>query len=109
MRLEVVLTILCMAAATYFTRFASPLLLDRTGVPRWMVRLLKHMPTAMLAALIAPALLAPQGYLQIGPGNHYLLAGAVAAFMAWRRQPPAVTMGSGMAVMLLLRMGGLPI
>ena len=109
MRLEVVLTILCMAAATYFTRFASPLLLDRTGVPRWMVRLLKHVPTAMLAALIAPALQAPQGYLQIGPGNHYLLAGAVAAFMAWRRQPPAVTMGSGMAVMLLLRMGGLPI
>ena len=109
MRLEVVLTIFCMAAATYFTRFASPLLLDRTGVPRWMVRLLKHVPTAMLAALIAPALLAPQGYLQIGPGNHYLLAGAVAAFMAWRRQPPAVTMGSGMAVMLLLRMGGLPI
>jgi len=109
MRLEVVLTILCMAAATYFTRFASPLLLDRTGVPRWMVRLLKHVPTAMLAALIAPALLAPQGFLQIGPGNHYLLAGAVAAFMAWRRQPPAVTMGSGMAVMLLLRMGGLPI
>ena len=109
MWLEVVLTILCMAAATYFTRFASPLLLDRTGVPRWMVRLLKHVPTAMLAALIAPALLAPQGYLQIGPGNHYLLAGAVAAFMAWRRQPPAVTMGSGMAVMLLLRMGGLPI
>ena len=109
MRLEVVLTILCIAAATYFTRFASPLLLDRTGVPRWMVRLLKHVPTAMLAALIAPALLAPQGYLQIGPGNHYLLAGAVAAFMAWRRQPPAVTMGSGMAVMLLLRMGGLPI
>ena len=109
MRLEVVLIILSMAAATYFTRFASPLLLDRTGVPRWMVRLLKHVPTAMLAALIAPALLAPQGFLQIGPGNHYLLAGAVAAFMAWRRQPPAVTMGSGMAVMLLLRMGGLPI
>ena len=106
MRLEVVLTVLCMAAATYFPRVASPLLLDRTGVPRWMVRLLKHVPTAMLTALIAPALLAPQGYLQIGPGNHYLLAGAVAAFMAWRRQPPAVTMGSGMAVMLLLRMGG---
>ena len=56
MRLEVVLTILCMAAATYFTRFASPLLLDRTGVPRWMVRLLKHVPTAMLAALIAEQL-----------------------------------------------------
>ncbi len=107
MRTEVVLTILCMAVATYFTRFASLLLLDRTGVPRWMAKLLKHVPTAMLTALIAPALLSPQGYLHIGPGNHYLLAGAVAAFMAWRGQHPAVTMGSGMAVMLVLRMGGI--
>lgn len=106
MRLEIVLTILCMAAATYFTRFASPLLLDRTGVPRWLARLLKHVPTAMLAALIAPSLLAPQGFLEISPANHYLIAGSVAAFMAFRRQPPAVTMGSGMAMMLILRMGG---
>lgn len=105
MRSEIVFTILCMAAATYFTRFASPLLLGSTGVPRWLARLLKHVPTAMLTALIAPALLAPQGAVDIGPANHYLLAGLVAAFMAWRRQPPAVTMGSGMAMMLILRWG----
>ena len=107
MRSEEVLTILCMAAATYFTRVASPVLLGRTGVPRPIARLLKHVPTAMLTALIAPALLAPQGFLEISPTNHYLLAGMVAAFMAWRRYSPAVTMGSGMAMMLLLRWGTL--
>ena len=105
MRSEVVLTILCMAAATYFTRFASPLLLGRTGVPRWLDRLLKHVPTAMLTALIAPALLAPQGFVEISPANHYLIAGAVAALLAGRRLHPAVTMGSGMAIMLVLRWG----
>lgn len=107
MRPEIAFTIICMAVATYFTRFASPLLLGSTGVPRWLARLLKHVPTAMLTALIAPAILAPQGFLEIGPANHYLLAGMVAAFMAWRRQPPAVTMGSGMAMMLILRWGGI--
>ena len=107
MRSEVVFVIVCMAAATYFTRFASPLLLGRTGVPAWLARLLKHVPTAILTALIAPALLAPQGFVEIGPANPYLLAGAVAAFMAWRRQPPAVTMCSGMAMMLILRWGGI--
>ena len=96
-----------MAAATYFTRFASPLLLGRTGVPKWLAGLLKHVPTAMLSALIAPALLAPQGFVEIGPANPYLISGMVAAFMAWRRQPPAVTMGSGMAMMLILRWGGI--
>lgn len=105
MRIEIVLTILFMAAATYFTRFASLLLLARTGVPRWMGKMLKHVPTAMLTALIAPALLAPEGYLQIGLGNHYLLAGAVSTLMAFHGQHPAVTMGSGMAVMLIFRMG----
>ena len=105
MRPDIVWIILCMTAATYFTRFASPLLLDRTGVPLWLARLLKHVPTAMLTALIAPALLAPQGGLELTLTNHYLIAGAVAAFMAYRRQHPAVTMGSGMAVMLFLRLG----
>jgi branched-subunit amino acid transport protein len=103
MRPEIILTILGMAVATYFTRFASPLLLARTGVPTWLDRLLKHVPTAMLAALIAPALLAPQGTVEIGPANHYLIAGAVAGWMAYRRQHPAITMGSGMAMMLILR------
>jgi len=106
MRFEIVVTILCMAVATYFTRFASPLLLGRTGVPQGLARLLKHVPTAILTALVVPALLAPQGFVEIGPANHYLIAVAVAAFMAYRRQHPAVTMGSGMAVMLILRMGG---
>lgn len=106
MRPDVILIILCMAAATYFTRFASPLLLERTGVPRWLARMLKHVPTAMLTALIAPALLAPQGFVEIGPTNHYLIAGVVSAYMAYRRQHPAVTLGSGMVVMLILRIGG---
>jgi branched-subunit amino acid transport protein len=106
MRAEIVLTILGMTAATYFTRIASPLLLGKTGVPRWLARLLKHVPTAMLTALIAPALLAPQGFVEIGLSNHYLLAGMVAAFLAYRRHHPAVTMGLGMATMLILRLGG---
>lgn len=105
MRTEVVFAIFCMTAATYFTRVASPLLLGRTGVPRWLARLLKHVPTAMLTALIAPALLAPQGTVAITPDNHYLVAGMVAAFLAYRRQHPVVTMGAGMAMMLGLRLG----
>ena len=105
MRPEIVLTILGMALATYFTRFASPLLLARTGIPAWLGRLLKQVPTAMLTALVAPALLAPQGVVEISLANHYLIAGAVAALMAGRRLHPAVTMSSGMAIMLVLRWG----
>jgi len=103
MRTDVFLTILAMAVATFLTRFASPAILGSTGVPTWLQRILKHVPTAMLTALIAPALVAPQGYLDLALENHYLVAGIAATLAAYWRQPPIVTMGTGMAVMLLLR------
>jgi branched-subunit amino acid transport protein len=106
MRAEIIITILGMALVTFFTRFASPALLGSAGVASWLRRLLKHVPTAILTALIAPALFAPQGHIELTASNHYLLAGLVAAFFAYRRQPPIVTMGMGMAVMLMLRSFG---
>ena len=103
MRTEIIIIILAMAAATFFTRFASPALLGSSGASPWLKRLLKHVPTAMLTALISPAIFAPQGYIEIGIENHYLVAGMVATFLAYHRQPPIVTMGAGMAVMLAMR------
>ena len=104
MRSEIILTILAMAAVTFLTRFISPALLGSIDISPRFKRLLKHVPTAMLTALIAPAILAPQGYVELTVGNHYLLAGLVAAFMAYRQYPPIVTMGSGIAMMLVLRL-----
>jgi branched-subunit amino acid transport protein len=101
MRIEIVMNILAMAVATYVTRFTSVGLLG--NVPYWLSRVLKHVPTAMLTALIAPALFAPRGYIEVSLANHYLLAGAVAAFVAYNRQPPIATMGAGIAMMLVLR------
>lgn len=103
MRIEFFLNILAMAAATFVTRFASVGLLGGTGVSVWFGRFLKHVPTAMLTALIAPSLFAPRGYIELTFSNHYLLAGMVAALAAYHRQPPIVTMGAGMAMMLVLR------
>lgn len=103
MRPEIILTILVMAAATFFTRFTSPALLGNAGGYPWLNRLLKHMPTAILTALIAPMLFSPQGYIDFSIGNHYLIAGIISAFLAYRRQSPIVTMGAGMAVMLSMR------
>lgn len=102
MRAEIVIAIVAMAAATFATRFAAPAFLARSGISPRLARFLHYVPTAMLTALIAPALLAPRGYLEIA-GNSYLLAGAVAALLAYWRQPPLLTMGGGMAVMLLAR------
>ena len=103
MRIEILLAILVMAGATFFTRFASPALLAGKELPAWAERLLKHVPTAMFTALIVPALVAPQGDIMLTWRNHYLLAGLAAAGVAYAQDRPGVTMAAGMAVMFALR------
>jgi branched-subunit amino acid transport protein len=103
MRTEIVITIIAMAVATFFTRFTSFALLGSAGISPRFKRFLKHVPTAILTALIAPTLFAPHGYIEISTGNSYLIAGTVATLLAYFRQPPLVTMGGGMAAMLAIR------
>ncbi|MDF2500112.1 MAG: branched-chain amino acid transport [Anaerosporomusa subterranea] len=107
MRTEVVITIVAMAVATFFTRFTSPAILGGAGISPRLKRFLKHVPTAILTALIAPTLFVPHGYIEFSTGNSYLIAGTIAALLAYFRQPPLVTMGGGMATMLAIRSFGI--
>jgi branched-subunit amino acid transport protein len=104
MRVEILLIIFGMAAVTFFTRFGTFALFRQTGVPCWLGRWLKHIPTAILTALIMPALLLPEGHLDISLHNHYLLAGAVAALVAYKSQNIVATLGLGMTTMFVLRL-----
>ncbi len=100
---EILLIIAGMALATFFTKYACLALFSRSGVPNWLEKWLKHVPTAILTALIAPALLLPQGSLDISTGNHYLLAGCAAAATAYKTRNVIATIALGLAVMLTLR------
>ena len=63
--METLLIFLGMALATFFTRYAMIAALGREMSPllrRW----LRYVPPAVLAALIVPPVLAPQGDLEAG-------------------------------------------
>ena len=100
---EIMFIITGMAVVTYFTRFACLALFSRRQVPGRLEKWLKHMPTAILTALIAPAILLPRGNLDISTDNHYLLAGCVAAIVAYKSRSVIATMGLGLAVIFILR------
>jgi len=106
MRTEIVIAIVVMALVTFFTRFASLAVWGNADLSPRLRRFLKYVPTAILTALIAPTLLAPHGYVEVSTNNSYLIAGTIAALLAWFRQSPLVTLGGGMAVMLALRSFG---
>jgi len=91
-----------MALVTYFTRYAMIAALGREVDPllrRW----LRYVPPAVLAALVVPAALAPQGNLEIGLRTWAALVGAV---VAWRTRSVLWTILGGLATFWLLRMLG---
>ncbi|HWR43007.1 AzlD domain-containing protein [Sporomusa sp.] len=107
MRFEMMLIIVGMAAVTFFTRFGAVALLKKTGLPTWFERWLKHLPTAVLTALIVPSLILPQGRVDFSLNNHYLLAGILAAVVAYTFRNAILTMGLGLMAILSLRWLGI--
>ena len=107
MNSDMVVMIIGMAVVTYFTRFASFVLLRRSGVPDWLERWLKHMPTGILTALVIPGILAPRGFIDFTISNDYLVAGILAAAAAYFSRNIVITMALGIGMILGLRtMGG---
>ena len=88
-----------MAAVTYLTRYSMIALLDRE-LPRWLGRWLRHVPVAVLAALITPAALAPEGRLELG---QHLWAVGIGALVAWRTRSVWMTILSGMVAFWVLQ------
>ena len=104
MRSEVFYLIIGMALVTYFTRIGALALFRFTGVPTWLNRWLKYVPVAILTALIVPSLLIPKGYLDISLNNHYLIAGIVAAFVAYKSRNIIATLSIGMSIMFVMKL-----
>lgn len=103
---EMIAIIAGMALVTFATRFSCVALLQQTGMPLWLERWLKHIPTAILTALILPALVLPDGRLDLSWHNHYLLAGFAAALAAYKSRNIVATLVLGMGTMVTLRLLG---
>jgi branched-subunit amino acid transport protein len=96
-------TILAMGIVTYAIRLAMVLLIGRLAVPPLLARALRYVPPAVLAALILPELLLSGGTPVLSPSNPRLLAGALAAFVAWRSGSALLAIGAGMLALWLLQ------
>ena len=79
-----------------FLAFAHKL----ADVPPVVQRLLRQIPPAALAAIVLPALLRPDDELDLT--HPRLLAGILAAAVAWRTRNIALTLTVGMGVVMLL-------
>jgi branched-subunit amino acid transport protein len=69
-------------------------------VPPAVQRLLRQIPPAALASIVVPALLRPEGTLDVTQPR--LVAGVAAALVAWRTRNVALTLVVGMAVVMAI-------
>ena len=101
------LTIVLAGLVTFSIRLSFIAMLGRGGVPDGMRRALRFAPTAVLCAIIFPALLLDGGGLNLTAGNARLLAGVVAIATAWFSRNVLLTIAAGMLALVALQaLGG---
>lgn len=92
------------AAGTYLFRVSFIALFGYLAeIPSWATQVLRFVPMAVLGALVAPALLAPDGAVALSINNYRLLAGAVAAGAAYQTDNILATIGIGMGALYLFQ------
>ena len=101
------LTIVGAGVVTFALRLSFIALLGRVEISPFLRSALRFVPAAVLTAVVIPLLFYVDGALEISLGNERLLAGLVAAVIAWRSRNVLFTLGGGMATLWVLQAMGL--
>ncbi len=97
------LAIVGAGAVTFALRLSFIALLGRIEIPLLLGRTLRFVPAAVLTAVVIPLLFYEDGALNVSLGNERLLAGLVAALIAWHTRSVLFTLGGGMATLWMLQ------
>jgi branched chain amino acid efflux pump len=96
--LNELLLILGMAAVTFATRYPVLAWFSTRPLPERFKTALAYVPAAVLTAIIVPAVLAPDGPVQLTLSNAGLFAGFAAALISWRTKNLLAAIVGGMAL-----------
>lgn len=102
--LTIWLLVFAVGAVTYTARVSFIALFARREMPALLARALRHVPAAMLTAIVVPAIVfSAPGVPDLSPDNFKVVAAIVAASVAWWRQSTVLTIAAGMAALWLLQ------
>ncbi len=88
---------------TFAIRLSFIALLGKVALPPVVGRALRFVPPAVLSAIILPELMLRDGVIDLRPANARLLAGVLAAVIAWRTRNVLLTIAVGMAALWALQ------
>ena len=94
---------IAMGLITFALRISFIALAGRLEMPPLIKRALRFVPAAVLSAIVIPALVFREGTLELTLGNEKLLAGALAALVAWATKSIIWTIVAGMVALWTLQ------
>jgi branched-subunit amino acid transport protein len=97
------LIILGMTAVTFGIRLSVIAILGDANMPEILNRALRFVPPVALSAIIFPEVLMHGDSLDLSPGNARLVAGIIAALVAWKSRNTLLSIGAGMIVLWILQ------
>jgi branched-subunit amino acid transport protein len=101
---ETWLIILLSGLLTYAIRLSFIALHGRWQPPLLFQRALRYVPPAVLSAILLPEIFLPGGHPDFSLLNPRLLAGILAALVAWRTRNTFLTIVVGMSGLYLFQM-----
>ena len=97
------LIMIALALGTFLIRISFIILFSNREVHPLIVRALRFVPASVLSALVLPQILTRNNSLRISLTNPQLIAGIIAALIAWRTKNVLFTILSGMVVLWVLQ------
>ena len=97
------LIVISVGLGTYLARLSFIGALGARRLPQSIERVLTYVAPAVFAALVFPAVLLPEGSVDIAPAtNPKFLAAAIAALIAWRLKSVVAVIVVGMGSLWIL-------
>lgn len=103
MKYTILLIIVGSALVTFIPRVLPLMVLSRIQLPNWAIRWLKHVPVAVMAALLAQSLLLSDGKLSFYENSLNLLVALPVFLVAIFTRSLLGTVITGVICMMLMR------
>lgn len=97
------IVLLSIGAITYATRLSFIMFFRKMAIPPVVLSLLHFVPVAVLSAIIWPQLFLSGSSIDVSPTNPRLIAGILAALIAWRTRNVLLTIVVGMIALWILQ------
>lgn len=101
-QIKLILIIITIGIGTFLLRFSFIYLHGRFKLPSWLEDAMKYIPTAILSALIFPAIILKEDFIWISIKNPRLIAGTIAMFIAWKTKNLLLTTAVGLGIFWLM-------